>query len=184
MRRYRAARRSRSPLNAVVGVGLVVAFAYASHGHFPLSHGSPGQASAAGSSGQVSTVAGAGLPDGSGYSRASWARALLAAGGWPVTGCNVGAVQAWEKAENSNPAWFNPLDTTQREPGSSPVNSVGVQAYSSWRDGFAATLATLHNGRYPAVLAALAAGSNAQAVADAVAASPWGTQPFRVGCAA
>ncbi len=114
---------------------------------------------------------------------APWARALLAAGGWPATGCNTGAIQAWERAEGSTPAWHNPLDTTLREPGSRPVNSVGVQAYPSVQEGLAATVATLRGGPYGPVLSALAAGNDAQAVANAVAASPWGTEPFTAGCA-
>ena len=58
----------------------------------------------------------------------------------------------------------------------------GVQAYPSWRSGFAATLATLGNGHYPAILSALSAGTSARAVADAVAASPWGTAYFQANC--
>jgi len=120
---------------------------------------------------------------GAGSTGTAWARSLLAAGGWPATGCNTGAVVAWERAEGSTPAWHNLLDTTLREPGSHPVNSVGVQAYPSVQAGLAATVATLRGGPYGPILAALAAGDNAQAVADAVAASPWGTEPFTASCA-
>jgi len=126
------------------------------------------------------------VPSGSAYTPASWARALLAAGGWPESACNLSAVTAWERAEGghwANAARFNPLDTTQPEQGSWPMNSVGVQAYPSWAAGFRATLTTLANGRYAAVLAALSAGTSAQAVADAAAASPWGTGPFTASCA-
>ena len=62
------------------------------------------------------------------------------------------------------------------------MNSAGVQAYPSWRSGFTATLATLGNGRYGPVLSALSAGTSARAVADAVAASPWGTAWFQADC--
>ncbi len=125
------------------------------------------------------------IPAGSSYAPASWARALLSAAGWPETSCNLAAVTAWEGAEGgnwANAARFNPLDTTQPEPGSYPMNSAGVQAYSSWQSGFAATLTTLGNGRYGAILSALSAGNSAQAVADAVAASPWGTAPLTASC--
>jgi hypothetical protein len=125
------------------------------------------------------------VPAGSSYTAASWAAALLTAAGWPRTACNLSAVTAWEQAEGgnwANSARFNPLNTTQPEPGSYPVNSVGVQAYPSWRSGFAATLATLGNGHYPAILSALSGGTSAQAVADAVAASPWGTARFQANC--
>jgi len=142
-----------------------------------------------GSTGSGATAAapgGAALPGaaaGAAPGGAQWARALLAAGGWPVTGCNTGAIQAWERAEGSTPSWHNPLDTTLREPGSRSVNSVGVQAYPSVQEGLAATVATLRGGQYGPVLAALAARNDAQAVADAVAASPWGTEPFTASCA-
>lgn len=125
------------------------------------------------------------IPAGSSYTAASWAAALLTAGGWPRTSCNVGAITAWERAEGghwANSARFNPLNTTQPEPGSWSMNSASVQAYPSWRSGFAATLATLGNGRYGPVLSALSAGTSARAVADAVAASPWGTAWFRADC--
>ncbi len=124
----------------------------------------------------------AAAPDGTGYTPLAWADALLAAGGWPQTSCNTAAVTAWQAAEGSNPAWHNPLDTTQPEAGSHPVNSVGVQAYPTWQDGLRATVTTLDNGLYGPVLAALAAGTSAQAVADAVTASPWGTGPFTASC--
>jgi hypothetical protein len=125
------------------------------------------------------------IPAGSSYTAASWAAALLTAGGWPRTSCNVSAITAWERAEGghwANTARFNPLNTTQPEPGSWSMNSADVQAYPSWRSGFAATLATLGNGHYPAILSALSAGTSARAVADAVAASPWGTARFQADC--
>jgi hypothetical protein len=124
----------------------------------------------------------AGTVTGGGAGGAAWARSLLAAGGWPSTGCNVGAITAWERAEGSTASWHNPLDTTLREPGSRSVNSVGVQAYPSWQEGLAATIATLRGGPYGPILAALAAGNDARAVASAVAASPWGTEPFMAAC--
>jgi hypothetical protein len=115
----------------------------------------------------------------------AWARWLLRDEGLPRTSCNVGAVSAWEVAEGghwANTARYNPLDTTQPEPGSYPMNSVGVQAYPSWKSGLRATITTLGNGNYPGILAALRSGGSAQAVADAVAASPWGTGPFQASC--
>ncbi len=138
-----------------------------------------------GGAGGTTASAGPAVPAGPAAGGASWAPALLAAGGWQPTGCNAGAIEAWERAEGSTASWHNPLDTTLREPGSHPVNSVGVQAYPSWQEGLAATIATLRGDRrdYGPILAALAAGNNAQAVAAAVAASPWGTEPFTATCA-
>ncbi len=139
----------------------------------------------AGTGGTAAMTARTVIPDGSAYTPASWASALLSAGGWPRTACNIGAITAWERAEGghwANAARFNPLDTTQPEPGSWSMNSAGVQAYTSWAQGFRATLTTLANGDYPRILSALSAGDSAQAVAGAVTASPWGTGAFTANC--
>jgi peptidoglycan hydrolase CwlO-like protein len=114
----------------------------------------------------------------------TWAQALLKSLGVPMTADNVAAVVAWEMAEGGhwyNTAYFNPLNTTQSMPGATVFNSVGVKAYSSWAEGLRATVLTLHNGRYGGILAALEGGNDANAVASAVAASPWGTGSFSVG---
>ena len=149
-----------------IAAGLLLALA---HGHTP----------------PAAVTASATVPSGGGYTPSSWAGALLSAGGWPQTRCNLAAVTAWEQAEGGNwqnAARFNPLDTTQPEPGSWGINSVNVQAYPSWQAGFTATLATLGNGNYGPILAALRSGGSAQAVADAVASSPWGTGQFNASC--
>ncbi len=115
------------------------------------------------------------------YTPASWARALLGYLGMPRTSSNITAITAWELAEGGhwyNAARYNPLDTTMPEPGATDMNSVGVKAYTSWAQGFSATIATLHNGLYGPILAALQRGNDAMAVAAAVAASPWGTRSF------
>jgi hypothetical protein len=112
------------------------------------------------------------------YTQVTWAQALLVRLGAPVTTANLVAITAWEMAEGGhwyNTAYYNPLNTTMSEPGATSMNSVGVKAYVSWEQGFVATIATLRNGRYGGILAALARGNDAQAVVDAVAASPWGT---------
>lgn len=117
------------------------------------------------------------------YTQESWARALLRNARLPITDSNVAAIVAWEMAEGGhwfNTAHYNPLNTTMSAPGATPMNSVGVKAYTSWAQGFSATLATLYNGLYKGIIAALKAGNDGQAVANAVAASPWGTGPFTV----
>ncbi len=111
----------------------------------------------------------------------TWAQAVLKSLGMPITADNVAAVVAWEMAEGGhwyNTAYYNPLNTTQSMPGATIFNSVGVKAYTSWEQGLKATVITLHNGYYGGILEALSRGNDAQAVADAVAASPWGTGSF------
>jgi len=117
------------------------------------------------------------------YSPLSWARALLGYLGMPPTSQNLTAITSWELAEGGhwfNSARYNPLDTTMPEPGATVMNSVGVKAYTSWAEGFTATIATLRNGLYGPILAALRKGDDAVAVAAAVASSPWGTGAFGV----
>ena len=111
----------------------------------------------------------------------TWAQAVLKSLGLPVTADNVAAMVAWEMAEGGhwyNTAYYNPLNTTQSMPGATVFNSVGVKAYTSWAQGLKATVITMHNGFYGGILDALSRGNDAQAVADAVAASPWGTGSF------
>lgn len=108
----------------------------------------------------------------------SFADSLLSALGDPITPQNELAIAAWEAAEGGNwhnNATANPLNTTQDEPGATSINSAGVKAYTSWSQGLDATVQTLNNGRYGGILSALSAGNSAQAVGQAVQASPWGT---------
>lgn len=103
---------------------------------------------------------------------AEWALQVLSDGGWPTPGAQAGLVaQAVE--EGSHAAW-NPEDTTEPEAGARAYNAAGVRDYTSETQGIEATLATLDNGDYPQVLAALKRGS-APAYVQAVANSPWGT---------
>jgi len=130
------------------------------------------------------TAASAPAPAGS-WTPQSWAQAFLQAIPEPVSSCNLSAVEAWEQAEGgawSDAAADNPLNTTQPEPGSWPVNADGVQAYPSWPQGLAANVTAITNGLYGGILAALRAGDSAQNVADQVAASDWGTSAFSASC--
>ncbi len=115
------------------------------------------------------------------FNQLTWARALLVAMRLPVTADNVAAVTAWEMAEGGhwyNTAYYNPLNTTQSMPGATVFNSVGVKAYTSWKQGLEATMITLKNGYYGSILDALRRGNDSTAVAAAVGASPWGTGNF------
>jgi hypothetical protein len=129
----------------------------------------------------VTTVAAKGS-----YTPGSWARALLHGGGYPATSCNVAALTAWQAAEGDWKAghawWHNPLNDKRPEPGSGNATSQGVQKYTTWGQGFQATLATLGGPDYGGIRAALGARNNAAAVAGAVAVSPWGTQRFGATC--
>jgi hypothetical protein len=169
-RRYRRQRLSGGQLAAVAAAVAVLGGAAGASTHHGAQAGAAAVSAAPASSG----------------ARVSWARALLRIEGLPRTPCEVASIVAWEDAENSPASWRNPLDTTISEPGSqdevrTQTPGVWVQGYTSRGQSLAATDATLHNGLYGSVLTALEQGGG-QAVADAVAASLWGTQPFEVGC--
>jgi hypothetical protein len=90
---------------------------------------------------------------------------------------NAVGLVAWGWAENTSAAW-NVYDSTEPWPGSTRFNNVGVRNYPNWLAGIAATWATLRNGDYGPVIAALKSGEHAEDLAEAVADSPWGTEPF------
>lgn len=93
------------------------------------------------------------------------------------------ALGGWELAESGerrcdaiSGAKWNVLNTTQPWPDSTDFNSVHVKNYATYLDGVQATVATLTNGHYTALLAAMRKdGVSAAEVARAIAASPWGT---------
>lgn len=95
--------------------------------------------------------------------------------GAPSTKENMLAFHAWQRAEGGT-ARFNPFNTTEPGPGTTNYNSVGVKNYANEPDGVDATVKTLLNGYYPAILEKLRAGNNGLAVCEAVDASPWGTE--------
>lgn len=90
----------------------------------------------------------------------------------------VQSVEGWANAEGGhwhNDARYNPLNTTQPEPGAGNTGTQGnIKVYRNWQQGIDATAKTLRNGRYGGILSALKAG-DPSAVASAIGQSPWGT---------
>ena len=163
---------------AVAAVVVGVAMASGAHAH-------KGGAAAVVADAVAPPPAGAGSVTGmpGGYSPGAWATWFLSDAHLPETACDISAVKAWQSAEGTFAKFENPLDTTEREPGSWSINSVGVQHFTSWAQGIHATVVTLYNGRYPAVIAALRAGNNANTVARAVwGPHVWGTPRFSATC--
>ena len=101
-------------------------------------------------------------------------QAVLRGLGAPWNSATQRFLYAWRQAEGGS-ARYNPFNTTQRMPGSVAYNTVGVQHYPDAATGVAATVKTLLNGRYPTLVASMREGRSARAMADALAASPWGT---------
>ena len=105
-----------------------------------------------------------------------FAVALCRSLGAPVTQSNVQFIIAWAHVEGgnwNNAAHFNPLNTTLDLPGATSMNSVGVKAYTSWDQGIAATAATLRNGRYDDIVAALQGGDASVAAASSQGLRTW-----------
>lgn len=135
---------------------------------------------------QVNAAAGqagvVGNPSGVGHiqstpEREAFARAIFAKLGVPDTPENLRALIAWQQGEGTSAA-FNPLATTDHAPGSTAFNDnngTPVQNFTSFEQGVDTTVQTLMNGRYGNILSALQQGNSAVAVAQAIAASPWGT---------
>jgi len=116
--------------------------------------------------------------------KTAFAISVLQALGAPVNATNVSSLLSWMNAEGgnwNNTATYNPLNTTLPMPGSTVMsggNSAGVQAYSSWSQGLAATVRTLQDPAYSSVVGALRNSAGCSSVAGAVAASPWGTGAY------
>src|SRR5438045_1398464 len=83
-----------------------------------------------------------------------WAQALLQTLGAPQTKHNVAFLCAWSDMEGTKAAW-NPLATTNRMPGATNFNSVGVKNYASFQSGLDATAHGIRNGHYPHILQGL-----------------------------
>lgn len=107
-----------------------------------------------------------------------WAKTLLTKLGKPLTKQNIAALTtwaAWEGGQWHNSAHYNPLNTTQPANGATNMNKEGVKSYLNWDQGYTATIQTLKNGRYGAILSALTKGDDTASVLKAVDHSPWGT---------
>lgn len=113
-----------------------------------------------------------------GPNQTQWAAALLDRLGIPQSKGALQAIVGWTKAEGGhwhNDARFNPLNTTQPARGAGNTGTQGnIKVYRSWNQGLRATVKTLRNGRYGAILKALEAGDPG-AVGKAIERSPWGT---------
>jgi hypothetical protein len=113
----------------------------------------------------------------------AFATALLHRLGIKPNSNNVRALVGWQKAEGghwNNDAKFNPLNTTQPEPGAGNTGTQGnIKVYRSWHQGIEATAKTLTNGKYSGILHALRSGG-ANDVASAIGNSPWGTSASSV----
>lgn len=173
--RYRTRRKAGSiPVPVLVGAALCIAAGAAGTDH--AAHGArPRSARPA--------AAGVTVPGGSDLgTRAGWARALLAADSLPQTSCDVSAVVEWEVREGGgfgNQASYDPLNVNPGPGAGWPGHpAIGAWAFPDTQTGLRYTVATLNNGYYGGILAALRAGNSAQRVCDAIMASPWAASRY------
>jgi murein L,D-transpeptidase YcbB/YkuD len=107
--------------------------------------------------------------------RSQFIGTVFRAVGIPETTENIEIGVAWAQAEGSR-ALNNPLDTEQGEPGATDFNSAGVKNFPSWTEGIDATVTTLTNGDYEAVIEAFKnPAASLMDKLNAVNSSPWGT---------
>lgn len=127
--------------------------------------------------GSVSAASIPAAPSAIAWSRTAWAQAFLRDIPEPVTACNLSAVVAWETREGGgygNQASFDPLNVNPGPGTPWPGHpAIGAWAFPDAAAGLAYTARTIRNGYYGGILAALHAGGSAQAVLNAVMASPW-----------
>ena len=119
---------------------------------------------------------GAAFQGASHVSYGDWAGLMLQTLGVPACRDNLIVMVAWQLQEFTQAAW-NPLATTHGMPGSTDLNSVGVQNFVSLEQGLEATKATIDGGLtaygYGAIVSSLAACADPMATAQAVNASSW-----------
>lgn len=99
---------------------------------------------------------------------------LLKELGAPITTENLKFLYAWRQAEGKG-GKYNPFNTTWKLPGSSRMNSHGVQSYQSLEDGLIATIKTLKNGRYNCIVDGLRNDIGAAEISKCASLETWGT---------
>ena len=174
-RKYRKYRKSQLTSNQAIAAVVIVVAAAAASGNHKTVAGAVHHAGASLTSIVVPGNSDLNNPDG-------WAKALLAADSLPVTSCNFNAVTEWERREGGgfgNQAAYNPLNVNPGPGAGWPgYAATGAWAFPDAATGLRYTVATLNNGDYGGVLAALRAGNSAQAVCDAIMASPWAASHY------
>ena len=112
-----------------------------------------------------------------------WATTFLQECSLSVTNITLTATLAWMVSEYAievplnQRALNNPLDTKEPYPNATDFHSLGVKNYATMDDGLSATLRTIENGDYGAILAAYATATNPFDITNAIVASPWGSKP-------
>jgi hypothetical protein len=151
-RKYRYRHRGKlSNRDALVITVIVIVAAGAASGHKAVAgavHDGATRVAAAGV-GPVTVASG---------SQPAFIRAVLADLGAPDTQADVTSLASWFPHEGTA-AENNPMASTMPEPGATIFNYDGVRNYVSPSQGAQATAATLDDGDYPLIVAALRSGA-------------------------
>jgi hypothetical protein len=109
---------------------------------------------------------------------ADWAKLVLLFGNWPQTEQNVTVMLRWMRQENGPQDWWN-----RNNPLNNGYGSGGGAGLGSYPDLVTAAKYAAENLQrgYPDVVAGLAAGTSADATAQAIWASPWSTSHYGNG---
>lgn len=101
-------------------------------------------------------------------------RKLLTLLNAPHSDENFKFLYAWRQSEGKA-GKYNPFNTTQKMPGATDFNSVGVKNYVSDSQGLKATIKTLKNGRYDCIIEGLRNDIGAINIASCKSLKTWGT---------
>lgn len=115
-----------------------------------------------------------------------WAKDFLTGLGVPASPANVTFISKWEALESGGGGGlFNPLNSVQQAPGSTQLNSVGVQNYPDYQTGIAASVQTFKGSLWGPMVAALGRNDQ-QGAQDAINAAykTWKGGPLNITGAA
>lgn len=115
--------------------------------------------------------------------RVEWAKAFLEKIDAPIVRHNLWTLVSWMQAEGGS-AKFNPLNTTQKMPGSTNYNSIGVQNFVSFDQGVEANAKTILQDKfgYPSIVDHFRSGDRAVYTLRAIEGSNWGTGGIATQC--
>lgn len=108
------------------------------------------------------------------YTWHDFAKEVLKLGGWRGHINNFVSLVGWMNGEGTE-AKYNPFATTRLAPGATDFNSSHVRNYPDLHTGVKATVDTMHNGNYEAILKEIRRCQASFYTLSAVRDSPWGT---------
>ena len=109
-----------------------------------------------------------------------WAKLVLISGDFPLTQANIDVMLRWMRQENGPDNWWNRNNPLNNGNGSGGGSGLGSYATLSIAAEYAADSLRRY-AFYDAIEASLEAGTDANATAQAIWASPWATSHYGYG---